>query len=147
MKKVIFLGLIIWLIIAACGNQNNKSLLGAWQMVQMQGVEGGKVTNYFSEKYKVNQTKMWSENRFIFVGKYQVDTVTTYRYGVGTYTLNGNLYEEDILYHFVESYEGQKNRIWLEIRNDTLLHIFPVDETGKPNQTRHWVEKYVRIKQ
>ena len=131
---------------AACERHNNKFLLGAWQMVQMQRIDAGKVTNYFSEHYSVSQTKMWSENRFIFVGKYVVDNETSYRYGVGTYTLNGNLYVEDILYHFVGSYEGQKNRIWLELRRDTLLHIFPVDERGKPNPERHWVEKYVRIK-
>lgn len=115
-------------------------------MFQMQMVEGNNVTNYFSDRYKVSQTKMWSENRFIFVGKYEVDTLTTYRYGVGTYTLNGNIYVEDILYHFDESYEGRKNQIWLEYRNDTLLHIFPVDDLGKPNPVRHWVEKYVRVK-
>jgi len=47
MKKIIFLGLIIWLIAAACEKQNNKFLLGAWQMVQMQRNDAGKITNYF----------------------------------------------------------------------------------------------------
>ena len=146
MKKVVFLGLIIWLVIAACGKQGTGVPQGTWKMVQMQMIEGGKVTNYFSDRYTVSQIKMWSDNHFIFVGKYQVDTVTSYRYGTGVFTLKGNLYEEDILYHFIESYEGQKNKIWLEIRNDTLLHIFPVDDKGQPNQTRHWIEKYVRLK-
>jgi hypothetical protein len=81
----------------------------------------------------------------MFVGKYEVDTVTTYRYGVGTYTVNGNIYEEDILYHFDASYEGHKNKIRLEIRNDTLFHIFPVDDKGKPSQSIYWIEKYVRL--
>jgi hypothetical protein len=146
MKKVLFSGLIICLIFTACGRHNNKFLIGAWKMVQMQRVDGGKVTNYFSEHYTVNQTKMWSEKTFMFVGKYEIDTATSYRYGIGTYTLNGNIYVEDIKYHFVESYEGHTNKIWLELRNDTLFHVFPVDDRGKPDQTRHWVEKYVRIK-
>jgi len=146
MKRIIFLGLITWLIVAACERHNNKFLLGAWQMVQMQRIDGGKATNYFSENYSVSQTKMWSENHFIFVGKYVVDNETSYRYGVGTYTLNGHIYVEDISYHFVSSYEGQKNYIWLELNGDTLLHVFPVDEKGHPDQGRHWVEKYVRIK-
>jgi hypothetical protein len=64
---------------------------------------------------------------------------------VGTFTLNGNIYEETILYHFDQAYEGNKNKIWLEIRNDTLIHIFPVDNAGKPNPTRHWTEKYTRL--
>lgn len=144
MKKVIFFSLILGLIIAACGQKSGVPQ-GNWQMVQMQMIEGSRVTNYFSDLYTVSQTKMWSGNHFIFVGKYEVDTVTTYRYGVGTFTLNGNLYEEDIKYHFDPAYEGTKNKIWLEIRNDTLLHVFPVDDLGKPNQARHWIEKYVRL--
>lgn len=146
MKKIIFYGLIIWLILPACSKQGGKTPEGAWQMVQMQRIDAGKVTNYFSDRYNVTQTKMWSGNHFIFVGKYKVDTLVSYRYGVGTFTLKGNLYEEDILYHFDQSYEGQKNKIWLEIRRDTLLHIFPVDDKGKPDVTRHWIEKYVRLK-
>ncbi len=146
MKKILCFGLIIWLIASACSRQKNDPLLGAWKMIQMQQVEGKKITNYFSDRYNVSQTKMWSEGHFIFVGKYEVDTTVTYRYGTGTYTLNGNIYEETIKYHFVESYEGQKNKIWLEIRNDTLLHIFPINDLGQPNQTRHWIEKYVRLK-
>lgn len=146
MRKTIFLVLVIALITGSCARNTQKSLQGAWKMIQMQMVEGRKVTNYFSDRYTVNQIKMWSEDHFIFVGKYQVDTSLIYRYGVGTYTLEGNLYEEDILYHFSKSYEGTKNKIWLEIRNDTLLHIFPVDDLGQPSQATHWIEKYVRVK-
>ncbi len=123
-----------------------KSFQGAWQMVQMQRIDGAKVTNYFSDRYNVSQIKIWSGGHFIFVGKYEVDTTVSYRYGVGTYNLQGNIYEEDILYHFDKAYEGRKNKIWLEIRNDTLLHIFPVDNSGKPDQRTHWIEKYVRLK-
>jgi hypothetical protein len=145
MKKVIFFGLIVWLVIPACTNELSRGPEGTWQLIQMQMIEGRKITNYFSDRYNVSQIKMWSGNHFIFVGKYEVDTATSYRYGVGTFTLDGNIYEEDIKYHFDEAYEGTKNKIWLEIRNDTLLHIFPVDNTGQPNPTRHWIEKYVRL--
>ncbi len=145
MKKICFFGLVIFLIIGGCSNKDRKSFQGTWQMVQMQGVDRGKVTNYFSDRYTVSQIKMWSGNHFIFVGKYKVDTTISYRYGVGTFTLDGNLYEEDILYHFDESYESRKNKIWLELRNDTLLHIFPVDDNGKPDQRTHWIEKYIRV--
>jgi hypothetical protein len=145
MKKAFFLCLIILLMTAACSKRDSNSPQGGWQMVQMQMIDKGKVTNYFSDRYVVNQTKMWNGNHFIFVGKYQIDTTITYRYGVGTWTLNGNIYEEDIKYHFDKAYEGLKNKIWLEIKNDTLLHIFPVNDTGVPNP-KHWVEKYVRLK-
>ncbi len=145
MKRVVFLVLAICLLASACTKKENKFLIGGWKMVQMQRIDHGKVTNYFSNRYKVNQTKMWSDRHFIFVGKYEIDTLTSYRYGVGTYTLNGNIYEEDIAYHFEESYEGHKNKIFLELRGDTLLHIFPVNDQGKPDQDLHWIEKYVRL--
>jgi hypothetical protein len=48
---------------------------------------------------------------------------------------------------FQESYKEHKNKIFLELRGDTLLHIFPVDDQGKPNQNLHWTEKYVRMEQ
>jgi len=146
MKNIILSVLIIWLILAACAGPENKGPQGTWQMVQMQMVQGKKVTNYFSKNYNVSQTKMWDGNHFIFVGKYEIDTATSYRFGVGTFTLKGNIYEENIKYHFEEFYEGTKNKIWLEIRNDTLLHIYPVDDSGKPNSAKHWIEKYVRLK-
>ena len=76
---------------------------------------------------------MWSGNYFIFVGKYEVDTIELQVWRRGL-TLDGNIYEETIMYHFDPAYEGTKNKIWLEIKNDTLLHIFPVDNSG--NQTR-----------
>lgn len=145
MKKVIYLGLTIMLIISSCGKQETNPLTGSWLMVQMQMDENGKITNYFSSRYAVDQIKTWSETHFSFVGRYKVDTITSYRFGMGTYNVNGNIYEEDILYHFDQAYEGRKNKIWLEIRNDTLLHIFPVDNSGKPDPRLNWTEKYVRI--
>jgi len=145
MKKVLLMGVVIALIISACGKKPGNNPEGTWKMVQMQMNEKGKITNYFSQRYKVSQIKMWSGNHFSFVGKYEVDTTSSYRFGVGTFTLDGNIYEETILYHFDKAYEGNKNKIWLEIRNDTLLHVFPVDNAGKPNPTRHWIEKYIRL--
>ena len=145
MKKVLFFGLIIMLTISSCGSKDSNQLTGSWLMVQMQRDENGKITNYFSERYTIDQIKTWSGTHFSFVGRYRVDTVTSYRFGVGTYTVDGNIYEEDILYHFDPAYEGRKNKIWLEIRNDTLLHIFPVDNTGKPDPRLNWTEKYVRL--
>jgi len=114
-------------------------------MVQMQRIDNGKVTNYFSANYSIDQIKMWSDNHFTFVGKYKVDTVITYRFGTGTYTLEGDRYEEDIMYHFDESYEGIKNKMLLEFKNDTLRHIFPVDDSGQPDQNRYYIELYVRL--
>ncbi|MBN2634312.1 MAG: hypothetical protein JXR66_12195 [Bacteroidales bacterium] len=145
MKHTIYCFLIALLIFGSCAKKENKSFQGTWQLVQMQMIEREKVTNYFSDRYKISQIKMWSGDHFMFVGKYQVDTNVVYRYGTGTYTIDGNIYVEDIDYHFDKSYEGRKNKIWLEVSHDTLLHIFPVDDTGRPMQARHYVERYIRL--
>jgi hypothetical protein len=146
MKKSLFLSLIAWIAVTACNNQGIKAPEGTWKMVRMQMIEGSKVTDYFSSRYKISQIKMWSGDNFMFVGKYEVDTATSYRFGAGKFTLDGNLYVENILYHFDPAYEGTKNKIWLEIKNDTLMHVFPVNDVGEPNKTRHWIEKYVRLR-
>ncbi len=145
MKTIVFFSLILLLTATACSKQGIHAPEGTWKMVRMQMIEGSKVTDYFSSRYKINQIKMWSGDNFMFVGKYEVDTTTSYRFGVGKFTLKGNLYTEKIKYHFDPAYEGQSNKIWLEIKNDTLMHIFPVNDVGEPNKTRHWVEKYVRM--
>jgi hypothetical protein len=145
MKKNIITGLIIFLIFSSCGKQENKFLQGTWVMVQMQRIEGRKVTNYFSDRYSIDQIKMWSGRHFSFVGRYRVDTTTSYRFGTGTFRLEGNRYEEDILYHFDPAYEGITNKMLLDFSNDTLRHVFPVDENGNPDERSYYIEKYVRL--
>lgn len=145
MKKVIFLGMIISFVFSGCASKETKYPEGAWQMVQMQRIDNGRTTNYFSERYYIYQIKMWSDNYFSFIGKYMVDTVLSDRYGTGTYSLDGNRYQEDILYHFNKPSEGQKVKMLLELNNDTLCQIFPVDENDKPIASRYYIEKYVRL--
>jgi len=146
MKKAIFFILIISLIIISCAKQKGEFLLDGWKMVKMERIDEGKVTNYLSDRYTIDFYKMWSETQFMFVGKYKVDTTITYRYGTGTYTLEGTRYEENILYHYDKSYEGAKIKMLLEYKNDTLFQIWPVNENGQPNEISYYIEKYVRLK-
>jgi hypothetical protein len=34
----------------------------------------------------------------------------------------------------------------IEIKNDTLIQTYPVDDNGKMEKDWAWIEKYVRIK-
>ena len=90
---------------------------------------------------------MWSEKNFMFVGRWQQDSVTIDNYGFGTYILNGNEYEETVMYHFMKEYQDQKIKMTLELKNDTLVQVYhPVDSTGKSIENISSVEKYVRLK-
>ncbi len=58
------------------------------------------------------------------------------KFGAGTYTLNGNRCEQTTLYHNNKSKIGTKIKVLTEIRNDTLIQIYPADENWKlPNFT------------
>lgn len=146
MKKTLFLGLIISLIIVSCAKQESKFPQGAWQLVQTQSVANGKAEVRFPIIWTGSQIKMWSEKHFMFVGRWNKDTLHGDMYGGGTYTLEGNQYEEYVLYHNFKAFEGQKVPMSLELRNDTLIQTFhPVDSTGKQVENI-LVEKYIRLK-
>jgi hypothetical protein len=88
---------------------------------------------------------MFSKDYFTFVGHLALDTMTQENYGGGTYTLDGEKYVEDVIYHSGKSYIGTKVRILMEIRHDTLIQRWPVDENWKLAE-KYSTEKYVRVK-
>ena len=89
--------------------------------------------------------KMWTENHFLTVGRFQMDTTFMDNGVGGTYTLDGNKYEETILYMPGQNGTGQKVKMLLELRNDTLIQTWPVDENGQIDKTNYSVEKYIRL--
>jgi hypothetical protein len=89
-----------------------------------------------------SQLKMWSMKHFAFGGTYKGDTTVVDLFGGGTYTLNGDKYEEDIIYHNDKSLVNTKFKCILEIRNDTLAQK-TVDNNWQPIR-QYLIEKYVR---
>jgi hypothetical protein len=88
---------------------------------------------------------MWSKDHFIFTGRFRLDTTTQDNYGGGTYTMKDSIYKENIIYHMEPDYIGQEMRIGLEIRNDTLIHTYPLAEIGEIDESNYFIEKYVRL--
>jgi hypothetical protein len=146
MKKILFLSLIISLIIGSCTQQGNKLPQGAWQFIQSQAIIKDSVMNMFPVKYSGSDIKMWSENHFLSVGQIKMDTTFMDIYVGGTYKLEGNRYEESILYHVNKKAVGQKVKMLLELRNDTLIQTYPVDDNGLPIKSGYSIEKYIRLK-
>ena len=143
MKKIIFLSLIISLIIGSCIEEKKSPIEGTWQVVQVLYISGDTITNAFPGIYTGGQMKMWSKNHFVFVGIAKVDTTIYDLYGGGTYTLNGDKYEENIIYHSDKPLVNTKFKALLEIRNDTLIQKNSTDDNWKlPKQYN--IEKYVR---
>jgi len=145
-KNILFLSLIISLIIGSCTQKEVKSPIeGVWQQVGFSSVSGDTVTNYkLPSPVFGSQIKTWSKNYFTFIGIMKIDTTDIDLYGSGTYTLNGDKYEENIIYHNDKTLIKTKFKALLEIRNDTLIQkgVLPDDWTLP---RKYGIEKYVRL--
>jgi len=136
MKKVFFVSMIAALIIGSCTQEKKSPIEGTWMMVYSS--MGGNV-----------RIKTWSKEYYTFVGYSEQirDSliIRNDKFGAGTYTLNGNRCEQTTLYHNNTSKIGTKIKVLTEIRNDTLIQIYPADENWKLPRF-YDTEKYVRLK-
>jgi opacity protein-like surface antigen len=145
MKHIIYIFLFIMAITASCTHAKSKFPQGAWKLDQVLNVSGNKVVKYFPTSTPGSDIKMWSEGHFLFVGRFQNDTSYTDNFGGGLYTLDGNRYEEEIMYHSSKEYIGAKVKMLLELRHDTLIQTYPVNDIGEPVRQNYFIEKYVRL--
>ena len=143
MKKTIFLSLIVAMIIGSCTQEKKSSIEGAWQLVY---AKNRTMEETFPAQISGEQVKMFINGHITWVGqfKFPTDTSLIYDYGLGTYTLDGNKFSENIAIHGQKSAVGSKNMI-MEIRNDTLIQLWPADENFNLEE-KHHIFKYVRLK-
>ncbi len=144
MKTMLLCCLVLAISISGYAQQKSFKIEGAWKLVQHQIQTGNSIVTDFPGTYDVDQTKMWSANRFMFVNKTKNDTIGSY--GVGTYKLAGNKYEETIKYHSYRPYEGMTIKMLMVMKNDTLIQTFPVDDKGQFDKNGVYIEKYIKIK-
>jgi hypothetical protein len=145
MKTILLCCLMIMSGIFAYGQRKTLNIEGAWKQVHHQTITGNSVVVDFPGKSEVDAIKIWSGDHFMFVVREKADTNVTDGYGVGTYTLVGNRYEEHIRILSYKPWEGTTIKMLLEIKNDTLIQSYPVDDKGKMNKEWAVIEKYVRI--
>lgn len=140
MKKVIFLSLIILLIIGSCTQQEVKSPLeGAWKLISFQQMHGDTIIAQLGKEFTGSEMKIWSGNYFTFIGQYKADTTVNDNYGGGTYKLDGNRYEENLIYP-----NPNTVKLLLEIKNDTITQTWPVDENGQIIKSNYYIQKLTR---
>lgn len=146
MKKfvVIFLMLPGWLILQSPDALGQK-IQGSWHLVELKAYSGDSLLYEFpSDETTINQIKVWTGDHFIFVGQYESETTDDDSYGWGTYKLNGDNYEEHVLYHSNTDWVGSNIKMKLHIKKDTLIQIFPVNDDGQVSKNWHAREKYIR---
>lgn len=146
MKTSLICFLLIVFTINAYSQKESPKIEGAWKMVQYQTINGNKAVVNFPGKSDMDVTKIWSGNTCMGVGRIKEDTIVTDMYFLGTYKLAGNKYEENVKYLFYKPWEGKTIKMTLEMKNDTVIITYPVDDKGQMDKDEAWVEKYVRIK-
>jgi hypothetical protein len=145
MKTKFFYIFLIVFIIGACSPQKSSNIEGAWKLVQYQTINGDSVINEFPGKKDLEVTKIWSGNHMVMVGRSKSDTIVEDWYAVGTYTLEGNKYIETTSILFYKPWEGTTINMKLEMKNDTLILTYPVDDKGQMDKDWAWIEKCVRL--
>ena len=144
--KLLYCFIIIVGSIGTYGQKTNLKIEGVWKLVQSQTVTGNMIVTDFPGKYVIDNTKIWSGNHFMFVTRTKIDTTVKDWYGVGTFELIGNKYEENVRLINYEPWEGTKIKMLLEMKKDTLIQTYPVDDKGEMDKNGATIEKYKRIR-
>lgn len=142
MKKLIFLGLIVFVTIGSFAQGKKSSIEGAWKLIY---AKWASFDQTFPAKVQGSAIKIWTKEHFAFVGQFKIDTAVMDNYGWGTYALDGNKYTENVVLHADKASIGKTIKLILEIRNDTLTQSYPADENWKLPE-KFSIEKYVRVK-
>jgi len=143
MKTMLTFCLAGVLILCSFTVQKSPDIQGAWKLVATKYIDGNK--EVVTSMADLNQWKMWTNDHFAFMGAYKSGKKVRDNYGAGTYTLNGNLYNETITYHVAKNLIGETIRMVIEIKGDTLIQTWPVDENGNVNRLSYVEEKYVKL--
>lgn len=145
MKKMLLLSLIIPMFLGSCTQEKVSAMEGAWKLAYEYEVKGDQSTLIFPGESQGSEIKMWSGDRWALVGVFVEDSIMTDNFGGGKFTLEGTNYQEIVGYHSAKQYLGQTVKLYLEIKNDTLTQIWPVDEAGEPVKSHYYMEKWVRF--
>lgn len=146
MKKIAILSSLLLIMLAACKQEPVNPVVGAWDLIYARQVVNDSVVATFPDDYQGSQVKMWCNNYWMFTGEFSQDTVKTDGFGGGSYTLEGIVYKETIKYHSSKDYVGETIRMRIVVANDTLIQVWPANETGEVDKSNYTSEKYVRVK-
>ncbi|MBN2663666.1 MAG: hypothetical protein JXR68_08440 [Bacteroidales bacterium] len=126
---------VIFMLVSFKGE--NTEIKGTWKAISIETNRNGMkvIRNY--ENDNEGQLKTWSDNYFLFVG--------SGTFGGGTYELSGTHYSEKFQYHVAQGYPGSEIKMLLEMKGDTLIQTYPVDDNFIPNKNNCNIEKYVRV--
>ena len=117
---------------------------GTYKIVSEEIIRNGEST--FNIKNEKNSSlKTWSDKYFMFVSSSVVGNQLSSTFGGGTYELSGNEYTENIEYHVAPNYRGISLKLILEMKDDTVIQIYPCDDSFYYDKNNCNIQKYVRV--
>ena len=146
MKNNLLICLIIPIFMESCTQEKTSPMEGAWKLAYEYQISGDDTTLLFPGTSKGSEIKMWSGDRWALVGVFVQDSTLTDNFGGGKFTLEGTNYREIVHYHSAPEYLNQTVKLYLEIKEDTLTQIWPVDDEGEIIKSHYYIEKWVRMK-
>jgi len=145
-RPALILSSLFLLFIAACNQEPANPVVGAWDLIYAKQVVNDTTTATYPGDYQGSQVKMWCDNYWMFTGEFTRDSITEQSFGGGSYTLEGMVYKETIKHHVSKDYVGKTLRMRIVVQNDTLIQVWPTDETGEVDKSNYTSEKYVKVK-
>jgi hypothetical protein len=148
MKKLFFVGLIFALLIQGCQSRQIKETIpmkGAWKVISWERWSNDTLEFTIPGTISGSEIKIWSDKYFVFSGSYKRDTTIIDNYGGGTFKLDGNHYEETILYWPKGNKIPAPIKLLIEIKGDTLIQTWPLDENWQLDKSNHNVQKLIRL--
>jgi hypothetical protein len=149
--KTLYLTLTVFVLLLLGTNvgqaQSKKSSIeGTWQLVNVRSMMGDKIMSEFPAVNNTgSQIKIWTKTHWLTVGRYKQDSTFSDLYAGGTYKLEGNKYDENVVYHSEKPYVGKNLKMLLEIKNDTLTQSYFLDKNGQLFKLGYTIEKYIRL--
>ena len=153
MKKLTLFLIGALFLLVGCTTKKKESIEGVWQMVSAKWIDDSGFLSkdtavfLFPGDVQGGQIKAWLDGYVVMAGTSKVlDYDESPSYVAATYTLDGDRYSETIIYHDWTASPGTVVNMILELKNDTLIQKFPVDENWNLNEKGYMYEKYVRMK-
>lgn len=147
MKKTVFRVLVLAIIMVSCTQEKKSPMDGEWMLAHEYEIANGVTTVLYPGDSEGNEIKIWSGDYWVLLGKFENDSGFTQVFGGGTYRLDGNRYEEIVHYHSAPEYLDQTVKLWIEVKKDTIMQTWPVDENGEViTSGSYYIEKWARIK-
>jgi hypothetical protein len=142
--KLKSLFLIVTVFVLLSFKTEKTKLNGTYKIVSEEVVRNREST--FNVKNDKNSgLKTWSDKYFMFVSSSIVGSQISNTFGGGTYELSGNNYTENIQHHVAPNYRGITLKLYLEMKGDTVIQIYPCDDSFYYDKNNCVIQKYVRV--